>query len=39
VKADILQMKGYGATKPKASNDTEDGKFQNRRIEYTALSK
>jgi outer membrane protein OmpA-like peptidoglycan-associated protein len=39
VNADILQMKGYGATKPKASNDTEDGKFQNRRIEYTALSK
>lgn len=39
VNADILQMKGYGAAKPKASNDTEDGKFQNRRIEYTALSK
>jgi outer membrane protein OmpA-like peptidoglycan-associated protein len=39
VKAEILQMKGYGRMKPKASNDTEDGKFQNRRIEYTALSK
>lgn len=39
VRADILQMKGYGATKPKSSNDTDDGKFQNRRIEYTALSK
>jgi outer membrane protein OmpA-like peptidoglycan-associated protein len=39
VRADILQMKGYGKSKPKASNDTEDGKFQNRRIEYTALSK
>jgi outer membrane protein OmpA-like peptidoglycan-associated protein len=39
VNADILQMKGYGKSKPKASNDTEDGKFQNRRIEYIALSK
>ncbi|HEX8737035.1 MAG TPA: OmpA family protein, partial [Pyrinomonadaceae bacterium] len=39
VNQDILQMKGYGATKPKSSNDTEDGRFQNRRIEYTALSK
>jgi outer membrane protein OmpA-like peptidoglycan-associated protein len=39
VEANILQMKGYGKSKPKASNDTEDGRFQNRRIEYTALSK
>lgn len=39
VRGDILQMKGYGASKPKSSNDTEDGRFQNRRIEYTALSK
>ena len=39
VRADILQMKGYGKSKPKSSNDTEDGKFQNRRIEYIALSK
>jgi len=39
VRSDILQMKGYGAAKPKASNDTEDGRFQNRRIEYVALSK
>jgi outer membrane protein OmpA-like peptidoglycan-associated protein len=39
VRADILQMKGYGESKPKSSNDTEDGKFQNRRIEYIALSK
>lgn len=39
VNRDILQVKGYGKSKPKASNDTEDGKFQNRRIEYTALSK
>lgn len=39
VNADILQMKGYGKSKPKASNDTEEGKFQNRRIEYIALSK
>ena len=35
----MLQMKGYGSKKPKESNDTEDGKFRNRRIEYTAVSK
>lgn len=39
VKDSILQMKGYGDAKPKSSNDTDDGKFQNRRIEYSALSK
>jgi OOP family OmpA-OmpF porin len=25
---------GYGSTQPVASNDTEDGKAQNRRIEF-----
>lgn len=39
VKDSVLQAKGYGDAKPKASNDTDDGKFQNRRIEYSALSK
>jgi outer membrane protein OmpA-like peptidoglycan-associated protein len=33
----MLEVRGYGKTKPKASNDTEDGRFQNRRIEYTAI--
>lgn len=39
VKDTVLKMNGYGDSKPKASNDTEDGRFQNRRIEYSALSK
>lgn len=33
----MLAAKGYGDTKPKASNDTEDGRFQNRRIEYAVV--
>lgn len=37
VKPEMLETRGYGETKPKASNDTEDGRFQNRRIEYTAI--
>ena len=36
---EMLTEKGYGESKPKATNDTEDGKFQNRRIEYTAVKK
>lgn len=39
VQPEMLQTKGYGEGKPRSSNDTEDGKFQNRRIEYTAVSK
>jgi outer membrane protein OmpA-like peptidoglycan-associated protein len=31
--------RGYGSKKPKTSNDTEEGKFQNRRIEYTVISR
>jgi outer membrane protein OmpA-like peptidoglycan-associated protein len=37
VKAEMLTEKGYGESKPKTTNDTDDGKFQNRRIEYTAV--
>ena len=37
ISPDMLTEKGYGSKKPKAANDTEDGKFQNRRIEYTAV--
>jgi flagellar motor protein MotB len=29
--------KGYGDTKPVAANDTEEGKFRNRRIEFVAV--
>lgn len=34
VKADMLTAKGYGPDKPVASNDTDDGRFKNRRIEF-----
>jgi outer membrane protein OmpA-like peptidoglycan-associated protein/uncharacterized protein YidB (DUF937 family) len=37
VKPEILSAKGYGATKSKADNSTEHGRFQNRRIEYTLI--
>ncbi|MGV3762543.1 OmpA family protein [Parapedobacter sp.] len=33
VPADNLTVKGYGATRPTASNDTEAGRAQNRRVE------
>ena len=33
--AAILTTKGYGDTQPRATNDTEEGRSQNRRIEYT----
>jgi len=29
-----LSFKGYGDTEPVSSNDTEEGKAQNRRIEF-----
>lgn len=32
-----LDARGYGPTRPVASNDTEEGKAQNRRIEFTRL--
>lgn len=35
----MLQTKGYGSKMPRESNDTEDGRFRNRRIEYKVLSK
>ena len=37
VKPEVLTEKGYGESKPTADNNTEDGKFKNRRIEYTAV--
>ncbi len=37
VKSEMLTEKGYGESKPKADNNTDDGKFQNRRIEYTVM--
>jgi OOP family OmpA-OmpF porin len=35
--ADRLTAKGYGDTQPVATNDTPDGRFQNRRIEYRVI--
>ncbi len=34
VPAAMLSTKGFGETNPKATNDTAEGKFENRRIEY-----
>ena len=39
VTPDALQIRGYGATKPKTDNNTEQGKFHNRRIEYSVVKK
>jgi OOP family OmpA-OmpF porin len=33
----ILTAKGYGSARPKASNDTPEGRFENRRIEFGAV--
>lgn len=32
-----LQTRGYGSTKPVTTNDTVDGKYRNRRIEYSIV--
>ncbi len=35
IKESMLLTKGYGSKAPKAPNDNPDGKFQNRRIQYS----
>jgi outer membrane protein OmpA-like peptidoglycan-associated protein len=35
----MLQTRGYGSAKPKQDNNTERGKFLNRRIEYSIVRK
>ena len=37
IKAERIIFKGYGETKPLATNDTEEGKQLNRRVEFTVL--
>jgi outer membrane protein OmpA-like peptidoglycan-associated protein/tetratricopeptide (TPR) repeat protein len=39
IKSDRISFQGYGAANPIASNDTEDGRQQNRRTEFTILEK
>jgi OOP family OmpA-OmpF porin len=39
VPAAILIAKGYGATRPRATNDTEYGRFLNRRIVFAVIPK
>ncbi len=39
VRPTILTTKGYGESKPKATNATEEGRFDNRRIEYTVIKR
>jgi outer membrane protein OmpA-like peptidoglycan-associated protein len=34
---DRLKFQGYGANRPSATNDTEEGRAQNRRIEFEIL--
>jgi outer membrane protein OmpA-like peptidoglycan-associated protein len=39
ITADRITFKGYGDSKPVASNDTPEGKAKNRRTEFTIISK
>ena len=38
VNSNMLIAKGYGGSRPKADNSTDDGRFMNRRMEYTVIS-
>ena len=37
IPAGRIQSKGYGSKRPKVSNDTEEGRAQNRRVEFSIL--
>lgn len=39
IEPDRVQGKGYGEGRPVATNDTEEGRQQNRRVEFTILKK
>lgn len=38
VNGSILQIRGYGADRPKRDNNTDAGRYMNRRIEYSIVS-
>ena len=38
ISKDRLDFKGYGMDEPIASNDTADGRAQNRRVEFKIIS-
>ncbi len=37
VRPEALQTRGYGASQPKTENNTEEGRFRNRRIQYSLV--
>ncbi|MBL7896612.1 MAG: OmpA family protein, partial [Bacteroidia bacterium] len=39
VELNRVTFKGYGSTKPIANNSTDEGKKQNRRVEFTVMKK
>ena len=39
VRGEALQTRGYGASNPKTDNNTERGKFFNRRIQYSIVKR
>jgi outer membrane protein OmpA-like peptidoglycan-associated protein len=39
IEPDRVQSKGYGEAKPKITNDTEEGRQINRRVEFKVLKK
>jgi outer membrane protein OmpA-like peptidoglycan-associated protein len=39
VDGNMLQTKGYGEMNPKTTNETEEGRFHNRRIQYSLVRK
>lgn len=39
VRIDLIEAEGYGETTPVATNDTDEGRQQNRRVEFLVLDK